>query len=150
MPCGYRTWIRQYRSTIASIQFSKSFISSGNSPGRKSLRTGADRSRTDDLLVANQSLSQLSYGPDLPDRLETAAHRILSRIHPNNHARIAMPKTAIPSIRIFKAASIGSKNILVNLFSFFWSAKVFLANWAQMDSNHRPHPYQGCALPTEL
>ena len=26
--------------------------------------TGADRDRTDDLLVANQSLSQLSYGPE--------------------------------------------------------------------------------------
>jgi hypothetical protein len=25
--------------------------------------TGADRTRTDDLLVANQTLSQLSYGP---------------------------------------------------------------------------------------
>jgi len=25
-----------------------------------------------------------------------------------------------------------------------------LANWAQMDSNHRPHRYQRCALPTEL
>ena len=28
---------------------------------------GADRTRTDDLLVANQSLSQLSYGPEMPN-----------------------------------------------------------------------------------
>jgi hypothetical protein len=27
------------------------------------LRSGADRNRTDDLLVANQALSRLSYGP---------------------------------------------------------------------------------------
>ena len=45
---------------------------------------GGERDRTDDLLLAKQALSQLSYGP---------------------------------------------KN---------W--------WVWVDSNHRPHPYQGCAL----
>ena len=37
---------------------------------------GADRTRTDDLLVANQSLSQLSYGPWI-----TAVHGIQGGQH---------------------------------------------------------------------
>ena len=30
-----------------------------------------------------------------------------------------------------------------------WSGPDLVCQWAQMDLNHRPHPYQGCAL-TEL
>ena len=52
---------------------------------------GARRNRTDDLLLAKQALSQLSYGPNKP------------------------------------GAPQGE-----------W--------WAWVDSNYRPHPYQGCAL----
>jgi hypothetical protein len=33
------------------------------SPARMAYRRGADRDRTDNLLVANQALSQLSYSP---------------------------------------------------------------------------------------
>ncbi len=35
-------------------------------------RTGADQTRTGDLLVANQTLSQLSYGPGSLDGIENA------------------------------------------------------------------------------
>ncbi len=35
--------------------------------------TGADRVRTGDLLVANQALSQLSYGPDIGTRTRLVA-----------------------------------------------------------------------------
>jgi hypothetical protein len=56
---------------------------------------GADRDRTDDILLAKQALSQLSYSP-------------------------------IPT-SITKAG--GEEK---------W--------WAWIDSNYRPHPYQGCAL----
>ena len=55
-------------------------------------RGGARRDRTDDLLLAKQALSQLSYGPD-------------------------------------KTAALRRRK---------W--------WAWVDSNYRPHPYQGCAL----
>jgi hypothetical protein len=57
---------------------------------------GARRDRTDDLLNANQALSQLSYGP------------------------------------FSRAAETAAANT--------W--------WAWIDSNYRPHPYQGCALTT--
>lgn len=56
---------------------------------------GADRDRTDDILLAKQALSQLSYSP-----IATS---------------------------ITKAG--GEEK---------W--------WAWIDSNYRPHPYQGCAL----
>ena len=62
---------------------------------RKQKSGGARRDRTDDLLLAKQALSQLSYGP------------------------VALP-------------DIGSGGPLT------W--------WVWVDSNYRPHPYQGCAL----
>ena len=37
--------------------------------------SGADRNRTDDLLVANQALSRLSYGPMAPFRFFGRAAR---------------------------------------------------------------------------
>ena len=40
---------------------------------------GADRDRTDDLLLAKQALSQLSYGPDLVP--------VLPKQPPRNHER---------------------------------------------------------------
>ena len=47
------------------------------------VKFGADRDRTDDLLLAKQALSQLSYSPLLsemvgPDRLEPSTSRLSS------------------------------------------------------------------------
>ena len=33
-------------------------------------------------------------------------------------------------------------------FELFLKRSDCLLNWAAVDSNHRPHPYQGCALTT--
>jgi hypothetical protein len=61
------------------------------------LFTGADRNRTDDLLVANQPLSQLSYGPGInPADRPVLRQLILFRIQLTRHARIAIPSTEIP------------------------------------------------------
>ena len=49
----------------------------------RSFFPGADRDRTDDLLVANQALSQLSYGP-----VQDSAGR---RIAEHNDARVPDP-----------------------------------------------------------
>ncbi len=57
---------------------------------------GADRDRTDDLLVANQALSQLSYGPSRRKQANLADQRILSLIQPTNQANTAMTRTPIP------------------------------------------------------
>jgi hypothetical protein len=59
---------------------------------------GADRDRTDDILLAKQALSQLSYSP------------------------------------------------ISNLISLPRSPREVKKWWAWVDSNYRPHPYQGCAL----
>ena len=41
---------------------------------------GADRDRTDDLLLAKQALSQLSYGPDMEKlRLERCRYFLIAR-----------------------------------------------------------------------
>ena len=67
---------------------------------------GARRDRTDDLLNANQALSQLSYGPEQAGTLSQPVYGATKR----------------------------------SLKQAIW--------WAWIDSNYRPHPYQGCALTT--
>jgi hypothetical protein len=66
---------------------------------------GASRDRTDDLLLAKQALSQLSYGP---------AGRT------GEWERVVVDPTLERTP--------------------WW--------WVWVESNHRPHPYQGCALTT--
>ena len=44
-------------------------------------RTGADRDRTGNLLVANQALSQLSYGPERNRSLPLPAASLQNRSH---------------------------------------------------------------------
>jgi hypothetical protein len=68
---------------------------------------GASRDRTDDLLLAKQALSQLSYGP----RKEVKSLKPKAK-------RVDLPS--------------------LFTFDFNW--------WVWVDLNHRPHPYQGCAL----
>jgi hypothetical protein len=47
---------------------------------------GANRDRTDDLRVANATLSQLSYGPSLNNRiLENATWWVWEELHPRPH-----------------------------------------------------------------
>ena len=112
-----------------------------------SLFHGADRNRTDDLLVANQSLSQLSYGP-LSGAV--SVHPNLFRIQLTNQPKMATTKTIKPSHRILIKANIGS-GIVSCPFRLIrvpvrQSYDCLASPWAQMDSNHRPHRYQRCAL----
>ena len=79
---------------------------------------GADGIRTHDLLVANQALSQLSYGP-LPLRISECRLQ-------NSGASPNAFRTVLHSA-------------IFNLHSA-------LEWWAQVESNHRPRPYQGRAL----
>jgi hypothetical protein len=77
---------------------------------------GASRDRTGDLLVANQALSQLSYGP--------VVHG------PKSPAAISADIT--PS-------AAGKKRRFARLrLTLFW--------WVWEELHLRPHPYQGCAL----
>ena len=83
-------------------------------PMRRTKPGGADGIRTHDLLVANQALSQLSYGPF---KLGTRN----SEHQTNHHAATSfVPRSPFRASR------------------FSW--------WAQVESNHRPRPYQGRAL----
>ena len=78
---------------------------------------GAEEDRTPDPLRARQVLSQLSYGPRLTRRQ-------------------ASPQ----DIRL--TARREGKHLPANCVGCF----VGETWWVWVDLNHRPHPYQGCAL----
>ena len=62
---------------------------------------GGERDRTDDLLVANQALSQLSYTPDLPPK-----YRAPNRFTPNStlkhsaHDLVGLGRFELPTSRL--------------------------------------------------
>ena len=102
-----------YAEQAAMQKHAANFFLDGNfrqSLASSQFNGGAGRDRTDDLLNANQALSQLSYGPIM--------HRATLR-------------------RIIRS---GSPKAHAGLGEAIW--------WAWIDSNYRPHPYQGCALTT--
>jgi hypothetical protein len=85
---------------------------------------GATRDRTADLLRARQALSQLSYSPSILRRPWVPHH----------------PKKGFFSDWIFKLATFACANEPV--YKIQYEEKW----WVWVDLNHRPHPYQGCAL----
>jgi hypothetical protein len=87
---------------------------------------GADRDRTDDLMLAKHALSQLSYGP----MLETAGSICLDGLACRAGASAPGPAFA-------KWLWRGS---LLRFASEGW--------WARNELNVRPHAYQACALTT--
>ena len=99
---------------------------------RRTKPGGADGVRTHDLLVANQALSQLSYGP----RVNAECRRQISLILacPGVVRRIGRGPPGFTA----EAASPGQSSSAANAANEAW--------WAQVDSNHRPRPYQGRAL----
>ena len=99
---------------------------------RRTKLGGADGVRTHDLLVANQALSQLSYGP----RVNAECRRQISLILacPGVVRRIGRGPPGFTA----EAASPGQSSSAANAANEAW--------WAQVDSNHRPRPYQGRAL----
>jgi hypothetical protein len=82
---------------------------------------GARRDRTDDLLLAKQALSQLSYGPDTVVSGTVVPDTVVSNTLCQASARWA----SHPRLQV-RARDCG------------W--------WAWVDSNYRPHAYQACAL----
>ena len=90
-------------------------IENRNSKIENAFPGGADGIRTHDLLVANQALSQLSYGPF---KLGTRNVKRGAQGHGNAVVLVPSSGLAVPRLE--------------------W--------WAQVESNHRPRPYQGRAL----
>src|SRR5688572_31581705 len=83
---------------------------------------GARRDRTDDLLLAKQALSQLSYGPFKPRR----ARRLFSA----SSAAMVGPVRA----QAIRPSTDKQENPGTPRSGAMW--------WAWVDSNYRPHPYQ--------
>ena len=98
------------------------------------LEVGGDkRDRTADLLNAIQALSQLSYTPIFTFLLSV----------------VLLQKNGVPKWTRFAAAKprrLQQSTGLLLRAGFRVSLSLFLKWWAKMDSNHRPHDYQSCAL----
>ena len=126
---------RPSTSSVREINSARSAILACPGEVRLERRTkpgGADGVRTHDLLVANQALSQLSYGP----RVNAECRRQISLILacPGVVRRIGRGPPGFTA----EAASPGQSSSAANAANEAW--------WAQVDSNHRPRPYQGRAL----
>ena len=112
---------------------------------KQKLPGGGKRTRTADICRAKAALYQLSYTPNLQS----------SKVVPRNEsvydAWIFDPKVPQRCKRRKPSASM-SNHFSDNLSTIcVWLCAIsLLAGWAMLDLNQRPHPYQGCALPTEL
>jgi hypothetical protein len=97
---------------------------------------GARRDRTDDLLLAKQALSQLSYGPLFSGTLKVGAKAGL----PSRSSRAASPpsrhSTSKTRVNALYGLRRGSRRLACA--SEDW--------WAWEDLNFRPHAYQARAL----
>ena len=87
---------------------------------------GDKRDRTADLLNAIQALSQLSYTPIF---VVTDCISLVSTFSENS---------LIASFLLFLVNPLRWASLGFRIRFIFW--------WAQVDSNHRPHDYQSCAL----
>ena len=87
-------------------------------PMRRTKPGGADGIRTHDLLVANQALSQLSYGPRIQMR----------------NSEFGVRSERRPTAAVCRSLRIPHSPLRIKNW------------WAQVESNHRPRPYQGRAL----
>ena len=135
-------WISQ--ETQWSTFFQKCFS--------QSLFDGGDkRDRTADLLNAIQALSQLSYTP-IFERWSLSLRRFQVRVY-NQWTRFSAekPRRLKQSPGLFLRAGFrvhfGFLELLFpTIETFRRISNVFYHWWAKMDSNHRPHDYQSCAL----
>lgn len=91
---------------------------------------GAEEDRTPDPLRAKQVLSQLSYSPK-SSRSRFQLRCMLAQLR----------SCTIRTLPRFAPLRLAENSIAtITLPQHAW--------WVWMDSNHRPHPYQGCALTT--
>jgi hypothetical protein len=97
---------------------------------------GARRDRTDDLLLAKQALSQLSYGPFQRSAVSTSHQKVLGHQNPEgaadqHHASAPLRRHAATEPTPF-------------MTDRRWL--IFGSWWAWEDLNFRPHAYQARAL----
>ena len=112
---------------------------------------GADGDRTHDLRLAKPALSQLSYSPLWKGNTERRESRRAGSNHlceggsslPSSsgvaRAPVPLPSSGYFLLRygglLYRLGPVSDQD-LVN----------FLPEWAQVESNYRPYPYQGYAL----
>ena len=129
----------------ANFGFSRTSFAVGGGIDRKDLGSqpssikpsgGARRDRTDDLLLAKQALSQLSYGPFQRSAVSTSHQKVLGHQNPEgaadqHHASAPLRRHAATEPTPF-------------MTDRRWL--IFGSWWAWEDLNFRPHAYQARAL----
>ena len=88
---------------------------------------GARRDRTADLLRARQALSHLSYGPN---------YLVQEGLH---------EEMLIKGTQFCAGQGAGSRSVRKHMSETATQIQRKIW-WVWVDLNHRPHPYQGCAL----
>jgi hypothetical protein len=94
---------------------------------------GARRDRTADPLLAKQVLSHLSYGPSLVFFDDDFVACLAALLMYFKYTPLLASHAPHPRRKIRREVR---------------ASHVRLTWWVWEDSNHRPHPYQGCALTT--
>ena len=118
----------------------------------QSLFDGGDkRDRTADLLNAIQALSQLSYTPIFERRFWSSRRFQVRIYHRWTRFSAEKPRRLKQSTGLFLRAGFRVHfgipwTLVPGLWNRFAHFQRFYHWWAKMDSNHRPHDYQSCAL----
>ena len=117
-------------------------------------KNGADGDRTHGLRLAKPALSQLSYSPEGGESGDTIRRISEGRPdHPHGQGVSGLPSSEPPEalaenavgfVRIEPPLDGIVKRRLIR--PDLERNQVRGGGWAQVESNYRPHPYQGCAL----
>ena len=125
-PLNFFNWISLISSLLFRYSIFKEHLSLLDIWSPWVLFGGDEENRTPDPLLARQVLSQLSYTPKLSIKL--------------NQSMVGTNGLEPSTSRLSGVRSNHLSYAPIYLFERIW--------WAQMDSNHRPHAYQACALTT--
>src|SRR5581483_182070 len=109
---------------------------------------GADGDRTHDLRLAKPALSQLSYSPE--GELLRGERCVEGGLQTPSPVPRGCPPTP-GSMRAPEPWALPGYDLLYVLTNASYRRSPLryqdlAAWWAQVESNYRPHPYQGCAL----
>lgn len=99
---------------------------------------GAGRDRTDDILLAKQALSQLSYGPNVVSPKATTTNDATGGLPSKAPRAFRHPKTQSAALDVGLRPRLPRRRRRLRSAALSW--------WAWEDLNLRPHAYQARAL----
>jgi hypothetical protein len=114
---------------------------------------GADGDRTHDLRLAKPALSQLSYSPEGGGAEAASPKRARGQARRASRGRSSLPSHfRLPPGAGSRCSCLDAVLLWFGDFPYSFrpardqARQPLPPKWAQVESNYRPHPYQGCAL----